>query len=593
VRHATDRATQASATQPVAERDPPAQSNRERASQTSAYSRNQPVQTDRAQLVELAVQVGPKRIDRESQAQVDSTRAATQAFGPDTVSRGVQAVALRISSNSQSVLASQQGSDSHGDPLSAAVGNDGSRAARADSMTQPPAALHHHAASQTETGPVAAIATQTTSDGITRSTQSAVQTSDKATRTSGGKQADVGSQAVVREGVKQIQASPRELDSALGARARVPVADVRVPASVKGNVHWLPIDAVALASSGHNARLYAGPNDIANLSSDTLGFAGDVTATLNVNADRVLAVGARTLSLLSTAVGLAPSVAQLSSDVVELLRHPDSAQAKWNVANGALQLGAGLAAAAASFAFPPAALAPLLFPNLAEIGRALDLHHDEQALRASGLATEADAVHGKYVNASLDATPLVNWFSSFYSRSLRPAIERFEMSQGNRPGAPPMGELPPTARSDPRVADFYGQALRERLQVLESAAKTYLQHIADSAQLDSVTLVSRSPQMFGWPANGQPMRVFDRAVALTWSRASGAVHGVFFGKDADGCFQLPVRIEGITTAAGKKNLVVVSDMLDRERKAVRFDLAGFQADTSGRIRIYDPRGYMV
>lgn len=366
---------------------------------------------------------------------------------------------------------------------------------------------------------------------------------------------------------------------------------MHVPASIHGNAHWLPIDIVALASSGYNAHRHAGPINVAGVSSDALGFAGDATATFNVNAKRAFIVGAKTLSLLSTTIGLAPSVAQLSSDVSELIRHPERAQAKWNVANSALQLGAGLAAAAASFVFPPAALAPLLFPNLAEIGHALDLLRDEQTLRANGRITEADAVHSRYVNAALDATPLANWFASFYTHGLRPQIERFELAQGNRPDGPPLGELPPAAHSDPRVADFYGQALQERMRVLEAAAQDYLQHVADTAQLDSVTLVSRSPQMFGWPATGQPMRVFDRAVVLTWSRETRTVHGTLFGRDADGKFRLPMLNEGVTSAAGKKNLVVVSDMLDSERKPTCFDLAAFRADTSGSIRIYDPRGY--
>jgi hypothetical protein len=364
-----------------------------------------------------------------------------------------------------------------------------------------------------------------------------------------------------------------------------------VPSSVKGNGHWLGIDTLALSSSINNIARSPGALNIASVTSDAIGSTGDSIAAFNLRGYKPLTIAAKGLSLMSTTVGLAPSISQLTSDVAELIKHPDSTQAKWNVANSGAQLGGGLVAAAASFVYPPAALATLLFPNFAEVGHAIELNDEERDLRNRGLATEADAVHARHTTAALDATPVVNWFSSFYSKSLRPDIERFELAHGNRPGQPPMGELPPSARTDKTVVDYYGAALRDRVHTLEAAAKDYLKHVADTAQLDSVTLISRSPQMFGWPSHGQPMRVFDRAVALTYSRQSGAVHGTLIAKEAGGAYRLPVLNEGMESAAGKRNLVVLSNMLDNEKQPVRFDLAACKADTAGSFYLLDANRY--
>ena len=53
------------------------------------------------------------------------------------------------------------------------------------------------------------------------------------------------------------------------------------------------------------------------------------------------------------------------------------------------------------------------------------------------------------------------------------------------------------------------------------------------------------------------MRVFDRSIAITYSKESGSVSYQFFGKDKDGVFRLPMLNEGVTTGHGKKNLVMV------------------------------------
>ncbi|WP_459715587.1 hypothetical protein [Paraburkholderia sp. 2C] len=366
-----------------------------------------------------------------------------------------------------------------------------------------------------------------------------------------------------------------------------------VPSSVRSNGHWLGIDALALSSSINNVARSPGALNVASATSDSIGAAGDSIAAFNLRGCKLLTIAAKGLSLISTAAGLAPSISQLTSDVIELIRSPDSAQAKWNVANSGAQLGGGLLAAAASFVYPPAALATLLFPNFAEVGHAIELDNEERDLRNRGLAAQADAVHARHTMAALDATPVVNWFSSFYAKSLRPDIERFELAQGNQPGKPPMGELPPSARTGAVVADYYGAALRERVQALEGAARDYLKPVADTGQLDSVTLISRSPQMFGWPSDGQPMRVFDRTVALTYSRQSGEVHGTFVAKEHDGTFRLPALNEGMAPAAGKKNLVILSNMLDYEKQPVKFDLAACKADTTDSFYVLDPKGYLV
>ncbi|MFM0228576.1 hypothetical protein PQR32_42175, partial [Paraburkholderia dipogonis] len=108
---------------------------------------------------------------------------------------------------------------------------------------------------------------------------------------------------------------------------------------------------------------------------------------------------------------------------------------------------------------------------------------------------------------------------------------------------------------------------------------------------DSVTIVSHAPQMFDWPSTGQPMRVFDRSIAITYSKESGSVSYQFFGKDKDGVFRLPMLNEGVTTGHGKKNLVMVGNMLDPDKQKVKFDLQAYRGDKTGSTYLADPNHY--
>ncbi|MFM0674461.1 hypothetical protein [Paraburkholderia sediminicola] len=364
-----------------------------------------------------------------------------------------------------------------------------------------------------------------------------------------------------------------------------------LPASVKANGHWLPIDILALASSSANVNNNSSTLNRLSVTADSFSTSGDVISVANINGNKMLALSSKALSLLGTAIGLAPSVGQLSSDIKELIQNPGSEQAKWNVGNDSVQLIGGLVATAASFAFPPAALATLLFPNFSEIYHVEALRHQVNELRAQGLNAEADALHIEYQNAALNATPIVNWFSSFYTPAMRPAIESFELSQGNKPGAAPMGDIGSGARGDPAVLDYYGQAMQQRGQSLATTATPYLKALAQAAGTDSVTIVSHAPQMFGWPSTGQPMRVFDRSIAITYSKESGSVSYQFFGKDKGGVFLLPMLNEGVTTGYGKKNLVMVGNMLDPDKQKVKFDLQAYRGDKTGSTYLADPNHY--
>ena len=63
---------------------------------------------------------------------------------------------------------------------------------------------------------------------------------------------------------------------------------------------------------------------------------------------------------------------------------------------------------------------------------------------------------------------------------MRPAIETFELSQGNKPGAAPMGDIGSGARGDPAVLDYYGQAMQQRGQSLATTATPYLKALAQA-----------------------------------------------------------------------------------------------------------------
>lgn len=360
--------------------------------------------------------------------------------------------------------------------------------------------------------------------------------------------------------------------------ADAPRRTLTVPDSVHGNAHWVVADIASLGADFNNLKNHADLGSISTATASGIGTLSDGIALINTRGERVLTLASRSLSLMGTAVGLVPSVGQLANDIKQLIANPNDEQSKWNVANSSLELGGGLAAAAASMVFPPAALLPILFPNLAEIGHAEILRHKKNDQKAEGLNVEGDATESEYKIAALNATPMINWFSSTYTPELRPAIEKFEAEQGNKPGSPPAGELPVSTFHDRRVYDYYAQALTEREGRLATAGKSYLKSIADNSNLDSVTMVSRAPQVFGWPTNGQAMRVFDRAVAITYDRVHDTVRAEFFGPDKDGAYRLPTRDPGLPSGVGSKNLLFSSTMMDPDRKRVEFDLPQYFAD---------------
>jgi hypothetical protein len=357
-----------------------------------------------------------------------------------------------------------------------------------------------------------------------------------------------------------------------------------VPDSVKGNGHWMLADGVSLASDINNVKKQPNMTNTATVTADSVQTVSDTLALVNTSGTHALTLASKSLSLLGTTIGLAPSVGQLANDVKQLILTPKDEQSKWNVANSSFQLGGGLAAAAASMVFPPAALLPIVFPNLAEIGHAEILRGKKNDLLAQGLKTEAGAVEDRYKIAALDATPVVNWFSSTYTPELRPVIENFEKEQGNVPGGKPAGELPVKTLHDQRVYDYYGQAITERGQRLADAAKDYLKGIANGSNLSSVTMVSRCPQVFGWPTNGQPMRVFDRAVAISYDRVHDTTHAELFGADKDGTYRLPTRDPSLPSGKDSKNLMFYTNMLDPDAKQVKFDMPQYLADPGTFLR---------
>ncbi|WGS54369.1 hypothetical protein LFL96_25485 [Paraburkholderia sp. D15] len=466
-------------------------------------------------------------------------------------------------------------------------------AAHAETATQAGTSSQTHAAARERETPIRLpLLTDHAAgtSGIGRTSQASVETRNQRTQKTEWR-APTTAAPLTRDRSSQTLRMPERID--------VPVAATagwrdRVPSSVRGNGHWVVVDAMALASDIKNQKENPSALSALTLSSDVVGSAGDVIAAANIRGGAMLGLASKALSAGGTVLGVVPSSVQLGKDAKELRAHPDSEQAKWNVGNDAVHLFGGLAAAAAAFAFPPAAAAALLFPNFAEIHHAEVLRGEVNKLRAEGRNTEADAMHTEYKEAALNATPLVNWFGPLYRHAMRPAVESFEIAQGNKPGTPPKDGVPRELPANATAAAkrYYQTALSEREKSFATKAKPYLKNINENMSADSVTLLSRSPQMFGWPATGQPMRSFERAVAITYSKHDDSVTARFLSPQSQGVFTVP-KLDGIARNSQAKNLILVNNMLDPETKQVKFDMSNYKNDSYGDLIIADPKHYTV
>ncbi|ASL46461.1 hypothetical protein bAD24_III03680 [Burkholderia sp. AD24] len=327
---------------------------------------------------------------------------------------------------------------------------------------------------------------------------------------------------------------------------------------------------------------------------DFVRGACDLLGTGNLGGKELLGLASKALSDGATELGIMPEIKNLSNNVKHLIADPKNEQAKWDVGNAAAHLAGGLAATAASFAFPPAALAPLLLPNFSEIHHAEDLRHEVNRLRAQGRNTEADAMHTIYQEAALNATPIINWFGSVYKSAMQPAIETFELSQGNRPDAPSTDGVPQGLADNAGdvAGHYYASALSERAKSFANNARSELKALSQKSGMDTVTILSRAPQLFVWPSTGQPMRAFDKAIAITYSKRSDSVSAQFLSPGKHGRFNVPL-MDGVTTAPRMKNLVVVGNMLDPDKMNVQFDLSLYRDGKVGNLAVADPRHYAV
>jgi len=252
----------------------------------------------------------------------------------------------------------------------------------------------------------------------------------------------------------------------------------------------------------------------------------------------------------------------LGVDARRFGEHPDSEQAKWRLANSAVRLFGNGAAMALMPLAPVAAFAPLMLPDFGEIGRAADLLKQKTGLEREGQQTEANAVGQSHMLAALNATPIVNWFAPFYQNALTPDVEKFEHAHGNSDGQPPQAELPGGTGNDPTVTDYFANAMKERAERVAENMTPFLRDAARKSGTEYVTLVSHWPQTFCWPSSGDPMRTFDRAIALTYSRKFDTVIPTFFGRDADGSFRAPPDNHDIPLQQSSQHQFYFSRVLD-------------------------------
>ncbi|WP_166676515.1 hypothetical protein [Paraburkholderia rhizosphaerae] len=361
--------------------------------------------------------------------------------------------------------------------------------------------------------------------------------------------------SAVTSGPAQRNGSPHAEDPG-DTRARAP-----------GGYHgtWLTVGGLALPGVYERTAQSPVPENYANLANQSTmtGLEYAMWASRDAFSWPAYAAG----MTLGAGVGMGLGVDDMVKTGQKMGANPDSEQAKWDFANASVHtLANGVAMALAPLS-PAVAFVPLMLPEVGDAYRAWGLANQQNALQQEGKDTEAAAVQQSHTLASLNATPVINWFAPFYEKALTPAIEKFEIAHGNCGGQPAPSELPPGTATNPVVVDYYGNAMNERAQWLAGNMLPFMQQRfneekARSPDTDTVTIVARWPQTFNWPSSvpAQPMRKFDRAIALTYSEKAGNVVATYFGRDVDGTYRLPPSNHDIALRPDARHRIFYSQM---------------------------------
>jgi hypothetical protein len=164
---------------------------------------------------------------------------------------------------------------------------------------------------------------------------------------------------------------------------------------------------------------------VLSLASDTGFIIGDSLAAISKGttalnaASKFIAAGA----IFSVGAGMLSIAAAAEA----LVKNPNDNVAKGAVADSVLSTTVGLAILAAGLTFPPAmvaiSLASFLIPNFASVSQAVDLQRTYNDYLAKGMTAEAQVIHSLHTVAALNATPIINWFSSVYTNTIQGQID--------------------------------------------------------------------------------------------------------------------------------------------------------------------------
>lgn len=154
-----------------------------------------------------------------------------------------------------------------------------------------------------------------------------------------------------------------------------------------------------------------------NMGVNTGFLAGDLVGAFAKGAAATLV--SRASFGVSTVLMLSKNVIDITESVEALKKEPDSVRKQFAVAGAVLTPVVNLVVLSAAMVNPVAALAVMLIPDVASIGRALELKDVVNDLAKRGQAREAALMKELYKVAAMDSAPIVNWFSAFYTSAAK------------------------------------------------------------------------------------------------------------------------------------------------------------------------------